>query len=176
MWSTAAALSWAEPNVEPSEKKQRRRAAKLIEQALAADVADPRLNGRAPLLAYFYVIDQWCKLAGQRLRAASTTVLTSTKARDGEGTVRSVPRAAAKISSWRSVRLQLILPRNTTRTTLGKNPNGYRHIPRAEMALFPAAHRPGDYQPAAKSIRDSDLRAVPVTQWSWHGGALLSEF
>ena len=39
---------------------------------------------------------------------------------------------------------------------LEKNPNGYCHIPRAEMELFSRLRiDPGDYQkPAAESIRD----------------------
>ena len=62
---------------------------------------------------------------------------------------------------------------------LEKNPNGYCHIPRAEMELFSRLHiDPGDYQkPAAESIRDKlTAEQYRVTQESGTERAFTGEF
>ena len=62
---------------------------------------------------------------------------------------------------------------------LEKNPNGYCHIPRAEMALFSRLRiDPGDYQkPAAESIRDKlTVEQYRVTQESGTERAFTGEF
>ena len=62
---------------------------------------------------------------------------------------------------------------------LEKNPNGYCHIPRAEMALFSRLRiDPGDYQkPAAESIRDKlTAEQYRVTQESGTERAFTGEF
>ena len=62
---------------------------------------------------------------------------------------------------------------------LEKNPNGYCHIPRAEMELFSRLRiDPGDYQkPAAESIRDKlTAEQYRVTQESGTERAFTGEF
>lgn len=62
---------------------------------------------------------------------------------------------------------------------LEKNPNGYCHIPRAEMKLFSRLRiDPGDYQkPAAESIRDKlTAEQYRVTQESGTERAFTGEF
>ena len=62
---------------------------------------------------------------------------------------------------------------------LEKNPNGYCHIPRAEMELFSRLRiDPGDYQkPAAESIRDKlTVEQYRVTQESGTERAFTGEF
>ena len=62
---------------------------------------------------------------------------------------------------------------------LEKNPNGYCHIPRAEMELFSKLRiDPGDYQkPAAESIRDKlTAEQYRVTQESGTERAFTGEF
>ena len=62
---------------------------------------------------------------------------------------------------------------------LEKNPNGYCHIPRAEMELFSQLRiDPGDYQkPAAESIRDKlTAEQYRVTQESGTERAFTGEF
>ena len=62
---------------------------------------------------------------------------------------------------------------------LEKNPNGYCHIPRAEMGLFSRLRiDPGDYQkPAAESIRDKlTAEQYRVTQESGTERAFTGEF
>ena len=62
---------------------------------------------------------------------------------------------------------------------LEKNPNGYCHIPKAEMELFSRLRiDPGDYQkPAAESIRDKlTAEQYRVTQESGTERAFTGEF
>ena len=137
----------------------------------------------ALLLAYFYVIDPTAenRQGNDRGSQYQTGVyFTNESARE---TVKRI----AEIERGRSEKFFVEIgplenyysAEEYHQNYLEKNPNGYCHIPRAEMELFSRLRiDPGDYQkPAAESIRDKlTAEQYRITQESGTERAFTGEF
>ena len=125
----------------------------------------------ALLLAYFYVIDPTVEnRQGNDVGSQYQTGVyyTNDRARETVERIAEIERGRSKKFYVEIGPLKNYYPAEEYHQDyLEKNPNGYCHIPRAEMELFSKLRiDPGDYQkPAAESIRDKlTVEQYRVTQ------------
>ena len=125
----------------------------------------------ALLLAYFYVIDPTVEnRQGNDVGSQYQTGVyyTNDRARETVERIAEIERGRSKKFFVEIGPLKNYYPAEEYHQDyLEKNPNGYCHIPRAEMELFSKLRiDPGDYQkPAAESIRDKlTVEQYRVTQ------------
>ena len=137
----------------------------------------------ALLLAYFYVIDPTVqnRQGNDRGSQYQTGVYyTNESARETVKRIAEVERGRSEKFFVEIGPLKNYYPAEEYHQNyLEKNPNGYCHIPRAEMELFSRLRiDPGDYQkPAAESIRDKlTAEQYRVTQESGTERAFTGEF
>ena len=128
------------------------------------------------LLAYFYVIDPTVqnRQGNDRGSQYQTGVyFTNESARETVKRIAEIERGRSEKFFVEIDPLKNYYPAEEYHQNyLEKNPNGYCHIPRAEMELFSRLRiDPGDYQkPAAESIRDKlTAEQYRVTQESGCG-------
>ena len=137
----------------------------------------------ALLLAYFYVIDPTVqnRQGNDRGSQYQTGVYyTNESARETVKRIAEIERGRSEKFFVEIGPLKNYYPAEEYHQNyLEKNPNGYCHIPRAEMELFSRLRiDPGDYQkPAAESIRDKlTAEQYRVTQESGTERAFTGEF
>ena len=137
----------------------------------------------ALLLAYFYVIDPTVqnRQGNDRGSQYQTGVyFTNESARETVKRIAEIERGRSEKFFVEIGPLKNYYPAEEYHQNyLEKNPNGYCHIPRAEMGLFSRLRiDPGDYQkPAAESIRDKlTAEQYRVTQESGTERAFTGEF
>ena len=137
----------------------------------------------ALLLAYFYVIDPTVqnRQGNDRGSQYQTGVyFTNESARETVKRIAEIERGRSEKFFVEIGPLKNYYPAEEYHQNyLEKNPNGYCHIPRAEMELFSRLRiDPGDYQkPAAESIRDKlTAEQYRVTQESGTERAFTGEF
>ena len=137
----------------------------------------------ALLLAYFYVIDPTVqnRQGNDRGSQYQTGVYyTNESARETVKRIAEIERGRSEKFFVEIGPLKNYYPAEEYHQNyLEKNPNGYCHIPRAEMELFSKLRiDPGDYQkPAAESIRDKlTAEQYRVTQESGTERAFTGEF
>ena len=137
----------------------------------------------ALLLAYFYVIDPTVqnRQGNDRGSQYQTGVYyTNESARETVKRIAEIERGRSEKFFVEIGPLKNYYPAEEYHQNyLEKNPNGYCHIPRAEMELFSRLRiDPGDYQkPAAESIRDKlTAEQYRVTQGSGTERAFTGEF
>ena len=137
----------------------------------------------ALLLAYFYVIDPTVqnRQGNDRGSQYQTGVyFTNESARETVKRIAEIERGRSEKFFVEIGPLKNFYPAEEYHQNyLEKNPNGYCHIPRAEMELFSRLRiDPGDYQkPAAESIRDKlTAEQYRVTQESGTERAFTGEF
>ena len=137
----------------------------------------------ALLLAYFYVIDPTVenRQGNDRGSQYQTGVyFTNESARETVKRIAEIERGRSEKFFVEIGPLKNYYPAEEYHQNyLEKNPNGYCHIPRAEMELFSRLRiDPGDYQkPAAESIRDKlTAEQYRVTQGSGTERAFTGEF
>mgnify|MGYP000904237380 CR=1 FL=1 len=137
----------------------------------------------ALLMAYFYVIDPTVqnRQGNDRGSQYQTGVyFTNESARETVKRIAEIERGRSEKFFVEIGPLKNYYPAEEYHQNyLEKNPNGYCHIPRAEMELFSRLHiDPGDYQkPAAESIRDKlTAEQYRVTQESGTERAFTGEF
>ena len=135
------------------------------------------------LLAYFYVIDPTVqnRQGNDRGSQYQTGVYyTNESARETVKRIAEIERGRSEKFFVEIGPLKNFYPAEEYHQNyLEKNPNGYCHIPRAEMELFSRLRiDPGDYQkPAAESIRDKlTAEQYRVTQESGTERAFTGEF
>ena len=136
----------------------------------------------ALLLAYFYVIDPTVqnRQGNDRGSQYQTGVYyTNDKARETVERIADIERGRSEKFFVEIGPLKNYYPAEEYHQNyLEKNPNGYCHIPRAEMELFSRLHiDPGDYRkPAAETIRDTlTAEQYRVTQESGTERAFTGE-
>ena len=145
---------------------------------------DPeRVSLDALLLAYFYVIDPTVenRQGNDRGSQYQTGVYyTNDKAKETVERIAGIERGRSEKFFVEVGPLKNYYPAEEYHQDyLEKNPNGYCHIPRAEIELFSKLRiDPGDYQkPAAESIRDKlTAEQYRVTQESGPERAFTGEF
>ena len=137
----------------------------------------------ALLLAYFYVIDPTVqdRQGNDRGSQYQTGVYyTNDKARETVERIADIERGRSEKFFVEIGPLKNYYPAEEYHQNyLEKNPNGYCHIPRAEMELFSRLRiDPGDYRkPAAETIRDTlTAEQYRVTQESGTERAFTGEF
>lgn len=137
----------------------------------------------ALLLAYFYVIDPTVEnRQGNDIGSQYQTGVyyTNDKAKETVERIADIERSRSKKFFVEIGPLKNYYPAEEYHQDyLEKNPNGYCHIPRAEMELFSRLRiDPGDYKkPAAESIRDKlTAEQYRVTQESGTERAFTGEF
>ena len=137
----------------------------------------------ALLLAYFYVIDPTVqnRQGNDRGSQYQTGVyFTNEAARETVKRIAGIERGRSEKFFVEIAPLKNYYPAEEYHQNyLEKNPNGYCHIPRAEIELFSRLRiDPGDYQkPAAESIRDKlTEEQYRVTQESGTERAFTGEF
>lgn len=137
----------------------------------------------ALLLAYFYVIDPTVenRQGNDRGSQYQTGVYyTNESAKETVERIAEIERGRSEKFFVEIGPLKNYYPAEEYHQNyLEKNPNGYCHIPRAEMELFSRLRiDPGDYQkPAAESIRDKlTAEQYRVTQESGTERAFTGEF
>ena len=137
----------------------------------------------ALLLAYFYVIDPTVqnRQGNDRGSQYQTGVyFTNESARETVKRIAEIERGRSEKFFVEIGPLKNFYPAEEYHQNyLEKNPNGYCHIPRAEMELFSRLRiDPGDYQkPAAESIRDKlTAEQYRVTQESGTEHPFTGEF
>ena len=137
----------------------------------------------ALLLAYFYVIDPTVqdRQGNDRGTQYQTGVYyTNDKARETVERIADIERGRSKEFYVEIGPLKNFYPAEEYHQDyLDKNPGGYCHIPREEMALFSHLHiDPGDYQkPAAEAIRDKlTAEQYRITQESGTEQPFANEF
>ena len=137
----------------------------------------------ALLLAYFYVIDPTVqnRQGNDRGSQYQTGVYyTNESARETVKRIAEIERGRSEKFFVEIGPLENFYPAEEYHQNyLEKNPNGYCHIPRAEMELFSRLRiDPGDYQkPAAESIREKlTAEQYRVTQESGTERAFTGEF
>ena len=137
----------------------------------------------ALLLAYFYVIDPTVqnRQGNDRGSQYQTGVYyTNDKARKTVARIADIERGRSEKFFVEIGPLKNYYPAEEYHQNyLEKNPNGYCHIPRAEMELFSGLRiDPGDYRkPAAETIRDTlTAEQYRVTQESGTERAFTGEF
>lgn len=135
------------------------------------------------LLAYFYVIDPTVqnRQGNDRGSQYQTGVyFTNESERETVKRIAEIERGRSEKFFVEIGPLKNFYPAEEYHQNyLEKNPNGYCHIPRAEMELFSRLRiDPGDYQkPAAESIRDKlTAEQYRVTQESGTERAFTGEF
>ena len=135
------------------------------------------------LLAYFYVIDPTVenRQGNDRGSQYQTGVYyTNESAKETVERIAEIERGRSEKFFVEIGPLKNYYPAEEYHQNyLEKNPNGYCHIPRAEMELFSRLRiDPGDYQkPAAESIRDKlTAEQYRVTQESGTERAFTGEF
>ena len=136
----------------------------------------------ALLLAYFYVIDPTVenRQGNDRGSQYQTGVYyTNDKARETVERIADIERGRSEKFFVELGPLRNYYPAEEYHQNyLEKNPNGYCHIPRAEMELFSRLRiDPGDYRkPAAETIRDTlTAEQYRVTQESGTERAFIGE-
>ena len=136
----------------------------------------------ALLLAYFYVIDPTVqnRQGNDRGSQYQTGVYyTNDKARETVERIADIERGRSEKFFVEIGPLRNYYPAEEYHQNyLEKNPNGYCHIPRAEMELFSRLRiDPGDYRkPAAETIRDTlTAEQYRVTQESGTERAFIGE-
>ena len=136
----------------------------------------------ALLLAYFYVIDPTVqnRQGNDRGSQYQTGVYyTNDKARETVARIADIERSRSEKFFVEIGPLRNYYPAEEYHQNyLEKNPNGYCHIPRAEMELFSRLRiDPGDYRkPAAETIRDTlTAEQYRVTQESGTERAFTGE-
>ena len=159
--------------------------AHVIERTLYAPSGyDPeQVSLDALLLAYFYVIDPTVqnRQGNDRGSQYQTGVyFTNESARETVKRIAEIERGRSEKFFVEIGPLKNYYPAEEYHQNyLEKNPNGYCHIPRAEMELFSRLRiDPGDYQkPAAESIRDKlTAEQYRVTQESGTEHPFTGEF
>ena len=137
----------------------------------------------ALLMAYFYVIDPTVqnRQGNDRGSQYQTGVyFTNESAKETVERIAEIERGRSEKFFVEIGPLKNYYPAEEYHQNyLEKNPNGYCHIPRAEMELFSRLRiDPGDYQkPAAESIRDKlTAEQYRVTQESGTERAFTGEF
>ena len=137
----------------------------------------------ALLLAYFYVIDPTVENQQGNDRGSqyqTGVYYTNESAKETVERIAEIERGRSEKFFVEIGPLKNYYPAEEYHQDyLEKNPNGYCHIPKAEMELFSRLRiDPGDYQkPAAKSIRDKlTAEQYRVTQESGTERAFTGEF
>ena len=137
----------------------------------------------ALLLAYFYVIDPTVQNRQSNDRGSqyqTGVYYTNESARETVKRIAEIERGRSEKFFVEIGPLKNYYPAEEYHQNyLEKNPNGYCHIPRAEMELFSRlCIDPGDYQkPAAESIRDKlTAEQYRITQESGTERAFTGEF
>ena len=137
----------------------------------------------ALLLAYFYVIDPTVENQQGNDRGSqyqTGVYYTNESAKETVERIAEIERGRSEKFFVEIGPLKNYYPAEEYHQNyLEKNPNGYCHIPRAEMELFSRLRiDPGDYQkPAAESIRDKlTAEQYRVTQESGTERAFTGEF
>ena len=152
-------------------------------EAVRVEYDPEQVSLDALLLAYFYVIDPTVqnRQGNDRGSQYQTGVyFTNESARETVKRIAEIERGRSEKFFVEIGPLKNYYPAEEYHQNyLEKNPNGYCHIPRAEMELFSKLRiDPGDYQkPAAESIRDKlTAEQYRVTQESGTERAFTGEF